>query len=404
MTQAVSIQDVERVSQHSALMQAACAAKPGDVQAIAALRKLEGVGPQDAALTLQLATGRSKAIDKFGEAASSWLAWPEAIEQATSLAVGAHKARWFKKHLRDRRLIDGCCGIGGDLFAFRQAGIKTLGVDSDPVRAWMAAHNANDAAATATADLAGFTFEAGDALHLDPGRRAGGRRLMHLEDLIPGPDLWEKLLESCPDAGIKLAPGVDPIDLEEAGLIGDTRHGHVEYISLKGRMVQAVVWTGVLARDTQTAASVIVSDEQAHTFSADPDDPPLTDPKQYLYTVDPAIERADLFGAFALAHGLEAIHPQLGIYTSDTPVENPWLTGFELLAETPWRLKTVQRELKARGAGVVEVRTRGKAVDPDIVQKQLRRKGDTPLTVFILRDYKRKFALITRRLTDAASS
>jgi len=55
------------------------------------------------------------------------------------------------------------------------------------------------------------------------------------------------------------------------------------------------------------------------------------------------------------------------------------------------------------GAGVVEVKTRGGAVDPDRAQRRLRGPGETPFTVFVLRWDRQIIAMVTRRLADAAS-
>ena len=53
---------------------------------------------------------------------------------------------------------------------------------------------------------------------------------------------------------------------------------------------------------------------------------------------------------------------------------------------------------RCRDAGMVEVKTRGKAVDPDRVQSDLRGDGDTTYTVFILRFDRQVRALVTRRV------
>jgi len=50
---------------------------------------------------------------------------------------------------------------------------------------------------------------------------------------------------------------------------------------------------------------------------------------------------------------------------------------------------------------VVEVKTRGRAVNPDALQKRLRGTGRTTFTVFIYRHEQRLLAHITRRLPEA---
>ena len=91
-------------------------------------------------------------------------------------------------------------------------------------------------------------------------------------------------------------------------------------------------------------------------------------------------------------------HPKLGLLTSDRVLLSPWLRGFEVLADLSWNLKRVRRWLREHGAGVVEVKTRGGAVDPDAVQPKLRGPGDAAYVVFILRWDRQLRATICRRL------
>ena len=64
----------------------------------------------------------------------------------------------------------------------------------------------------------------------------------------------------------------------------------------------------------------------------------------------------------------------------------------------PWQAKKVKAVLRKHDAGIVEVKTRGKLVNPDIVQKQLRGKGEELLTVFVLRLGDHSRAIVTRRI------
>ena len=137
---------------------------------------------------------------------------------------------------------------------------------------------------------------------------------------------------------------------------------------------------------------------KTHTLDGEPGRAPLGPMRRYLYAVHPAVERAELMHLLAEEHTAPLIHRKLGLLTRDTPTTSPWLTGFELLAELPWRPKKVKQWLSQRDAGIVEIKTRGKAVDPDAVAKQLRGKGKTPYTVFVLRFDVRVVALVCRRV------
>ena len=95
-------------------------------------------------------------------------------------------------------------------------------------------------------------------------------------------------------------------------------------------------------------------------------------------------------------------HPRVGLLASDTLVESPWLTAFEVLDDMPWHERRVKDALDGLGVGIVEVKTRGKAVDPDVVQKSLRGTGEAKLTVFVLRFDRAIRAIIARRVRETS--
>jgi hypothetical protein len=119
-----------------------------------------------------------------------------------------------------------------------------------------------------------------------------------------------------------------------------------------------------------------------------------------VFSVDASVERAGLMGLLARELGLVALHPSLGLLTGNELVESPFLTPFRLIERMGWREKKVREWLRANDAGIVEVKTRGRAVDPDKVQAALRGDGATPYTLFVLRFDRRVEALIARRVSS----
>ncbi|MEL7484971.1 MAG: hypothetical protein AAFN41_11550, partial [Planctomycetota bacterium] len=95
--------------------------------------------------------------------------------------------------------------------------------------------------------------------------------------------------------------------------------------------------------------------------------------------------------------GVGALHPKLGVLTSDERVESRWLTGFRVLERMPWRVERVREAVASLGGGIVEVKTRGGAADPDRAQRELRGTGERTLTVFVLRFGSAIEAIITER-------
>ena len=369
----------------AALREAAADTDPTAANQIARLRERWPV--EEVTVALQLAEAQRKARVKFPEHASILLADPPGVEQASSLRVAKHKAARFRD-AGARSVIDLCCGIGGDAMGFRFAGLDVLAVDRDPVRAWMAGCNAG--CSTACADVE--TIDIADAfIHLDPARRNDRGRTFKLADTVPPPETVARLLDRAAGGGVKLSPAVDL-----AALAGVLPGGEVEFISENGRLVQAVLWIGPLARVERRAT--LITDDATHTLQGSPALPALGPFAPYLYTLDPAVERSGLIEQAAAPLGLTMPHPQLGLLTGPQLVASPWLTAFELLAEMPWQAKKVKRWLADHDAGIVEVKTRGKAVDPDRVQAELRGGGATTYTIFVLRWDRKLIALMTQRI------
>jgi len=248
----------------------------------------------------------------------------------------------------------------------------------------------NAGCSTACADV-GMIDVADAFVHLDPARRNDRGRTFKLSDTVPPPETVARLLDRAAGGGVKLSPAVDLAALAEALPEGET-----EFISENGRLVQAVLWTGALARDERRAT--LITDIATHSLQGSPAPPPPGRLDRYLYTLDPALERSGLTQRIAADMNLNMPHPRLGLLTGPQLVASPWLTPFERLAEMPWQLKKVKRWLREHHAGLVEVKTRGKAVDPDRLQTELRGEGEKTFTVFILRWDKKRIVLITRRI------
>ena len=357
------------------LLAAAATVKPSDLPAIARLRR-DWPAPLVAA-ALELTIARRKAAEKF-EHPEQIVADVAGVEQATSLDVARHKARRFAE-TGAGLVLDLCCGIGGDSTALAQVA-AVLMVDRDPVKAWMARRNVGSPAAVA--DVTRLRLR-GRPFHLDPSRRSGGRRKWRYEEYEPGPAFIKEIARG--DGAVKLSPGVEFEKLPP---------GEVEVIQRRGTLVQAVLWTGRLAHHPRTATRI----DDNQILHGVPDQPiPIEPSQRYLYTVDPVVERAGLMGELCRRMNLPAIHPALALLSSNRLLSDPWLTPFELLESMPWRPRKVKQWLTAHNAGVVEVKTRGGAVDPDEAQRVLRGQGKVPFTVFVLRFGAKIQALITRR-------
>lgn len=370
---------------------------PTEVSAIARLRRR--FTRDEVAAAVELDDARRRGRGKFGPWADRMLLDRVGVEQATGLAVARVKAkRWEESASNAAAVWDLCCGVGGDAIALAERGFRVTAVDRDETKVWMSRHNVKQCTgreiASQAADVTRTSIPSDAAVHLDPDRRAGGRRRFDPADYEPDLGWIASLAGRETLTAIKLAPGVD----------GDqVPAGELQWISDAGRLVQAVLWTGPVrpghrATRIRPAASPL-DHPGTDELAGPPAPPPLADAGgRYVYEADPAAERAGLLHRLCESHTIAEAHPGLGVLTGDAAVDSPWLTGFELLERLSWREKRVKAALRRRGAGIVEVKTRDRAVDPDRVQKAMRGSGDEPFTLFVLRLGRRVEAWITRRL------
>lgn len=393
---------------HEELVRLAMATDAKDVAAVARLRKV-CADAEIVRAALMLGEARRKAIPKFGKERSAKLwADPSGVEMASSLVVAEHKRSRFPVFLDGFVLTDMCCGIGGDAMALA-ADNTVVAVDRDPVRAWMAARNAG--CGSIVADAEEFAPGMGP-VHVDPARRdeRSGTRSWRLEDLQPGMDVVRRLVSGGWGGAVKLGPGADLAAIERV-FPGSA----IEIISENGSLVQCVVWvdTPFIAKAARHATLLRGSPDEASetreartvTLSGEPARgdvelriSPQNQAARYVYEPDDSVERAELLGVLCEQVGAAMLHPRVGLLTSDALIDSPWLKGFEVLEELVWNERRVKSALEARGAGIVEVKTRGGAVHTDQVQAALRGKGDEPLVVFVLRMGSGMRGIIAKRL------
>lgn len=340
-------------------------------------RRLRTRWPADvAACAMELARARVKALDKWAAAIAGRL-WADVpgVEMASSWAVAAYKARRFAGF---DEVVDLCCGIGGDAMALA-AGGRVLGVDRDPARAWMTGRNAGCDVRTAEVTGLDDPLPAAPA-HLDPARRdEGGRRRLRYEQLEPGPKVIERIAARRVGLAVKLPPGVEARELPV---------GEVEWISEGGRLTQAVLWTGVLA-GTAARRATRLGDGAVATLCGDGRTLAAVEDRvgAWVHAADPSVERSGLLGVLAEATGATTTHEHAGLLMSDEALDSPFLTAFEVVERLGWSRRRVASRLRALGAGVVEVKTRGRVIDADEEQRRLSAgaRGPATHTVFVQR-------------------
>lgn len=316
---------------------------------------------------------RGRAIVKFGPDAASLYFTHDALEQSTRGAVARHRAaRLVASGVR--AVLDLGCGIGGDLIACAQAGLRVRGVELDPVRAAIARSN------LAALGLPGDVVEA-DALtvaprsdevvFVDPARRDGRGRVTTLDGLVPPWDWVASLLDG--PAVAKLMPGVAH-DAVPEGV-------EAEWVSDGGSLVEACLWGRPLAQ-VDRRATVLPTGATLTARAAVPDTGP---PRRYLVEPDDAVIRAGLVAELAEDLAGTLLDPHIAYITTDTAPTGHLGRWFEIVEELPFREKALRAALRERDLGTLTVKKRGVDIVPEHLIARLKARGSTPATLVLTR-------------------
>jgi hypothetical protein len=334
-------------------------------------------------LTLQRL--RDRAAAKFSRARDMMLT-RDGLEQASGEAVARHRAA---------RLADGgpvadlCCGIGGDLVALAAHG-PVLGVDRDPLHAWMAEYNAAvygvaERVRTEVADVRAVDLTGVAAVFVDPARRSERGRT---RDGEPPLDWCAGLAERVPRVAVKAAPGLDRAAVPPGW--------EAEFVAVGTDLKEAVLWSPAAAEATSRAT--VLCDDGRHTLLPAPGAAVAVDePGEYLLDPNPAVTRAGLVAELARATGTWQIDERIAFLAAAAPLTTPFARTLRVLDSAPWREKELAARIRALDVGSVDVRRRGLAGDVDVLRKRLARAlagGGRRATLVMTRARDRPWALI----------
>ena len=362
---------------------------------------------------------RARAVGKFPDRlAERLLATDTLLQQASSLRLGVYVGRRLKV-LAERTgggaaAWDLCCGLGADGIGLAMAGLDVCMVDRDAKALLCAEHNAaaagvGDRCGTRAADVTQLTLPGDAVVHVDPDRRATGRRGIRLTDCRPGAEFLRPLVEGTRAGAIKLSPMVPADEVRDWPDVG------VEYVSEHGVCKQMVVWW------PGSAAAEAVGEDGGRRWATvvcgAADDPQSVsifgglalaavreEPGGWLIEPDAAVIAAHAVDDLAAAEGLWRIEPGLVWLFGDRPVRSPLARSFRVLRVVPGREKTVRRALAELGGGVVEVKPRGVRMDTDVMQRRLRGKGKRRLVVLWGRVGRAERAFLAEPVTGQSSS
>ncbi|MDX2644013.1 class I SAM-dependent methyltransferase [Streptomyces sp. PA03-1a] len=346
-----------------------------ELAAATRLRREHDAGLVAAALTQ--ARLRQRAAAKFGEDAYRMYFTPDGVEQSTRASVARHRAERFAA-LGVRRLADLCCGIGGDAVPLARAGVKVLAVDRSPLTCAVVRANAEalglaDLIEVRCADVTQTATDGFDAVFADPARRGGRGRIFDPEAYSPPLSWAVAAARRAPLAAVKVAPGIPHEAVPE--------DAEAEWVSDHGDVKEAVLWFGT----TPGARRATLLPSGATLPAAGLPDPQVRPVGRWLYEPDGAVIRAHMVADVAAQVGGGLIDGTIAYVTSDEPHTTPYATAYEITDVLPFNLKRLKALLREREVGVLTVKKRGSAVEPEEVRRRVKPQGPHAATVFLTR-------------------
>ncbi|MFC9036565.1 THUMP-like domain-containing protein [[Kitasatospora] papulosa] len=324
---------------------------------------------------------RQRAVAKFGaKDAYRMFFTPNGVEQATRTSVAVHRAGRFAE-LGVRSVADLCCGIGGDAIALARAGISVLAVDRDPLTARVARANAEalglqDLVEVRCADVTEIDTAPYEAVFVDPARRGGRGRIFDPEAYSPPLSWATGAALKAPRAALKIAPGVP----HEA--IGP--QAEAEWISDGGDVKEAVLWFGEGFTPGAFRATLLPSRTTLGSDGPLPA-PPVGPVGRYLYEPDGAVIRAHLVARIVEECDGRLVDETIAYVTSDVPYESDAVAAYEITDQLPFNMKKLKALLRERQVGVLTVKKRGSAVEPEELRRKMKLQGPHAATVFLTR-------------------
>ncbi len=335
--------------------------------------------------TLEL---RRKAEQKFSRAAAM-LFTRSALEQASAEAISTYRCGRFTQS-GIRRLADLCCSIAGDSISFAQQ-LEVIGIDLDPARLILAAHNIRVYQAAANfrtmqeditrLDLSRLGIE---AFFIDPARRTEeGTRLFHPESWSPKLSEITEIITRIPNAAVKCAPGIAHESIPQ--------EAEAEFISYAGELRECLLWFGDLKCGIKRQATLLPG---GHQLCGSNPRLEVTAIREYIYEPDSAVIRAGLVEFLGSQIGATKISESICFLTADNFVPTPFARGFRVISIFPYRPKELKKQLKEFNCGSANIIKRGVGTDIPTLLKQLKLKGKRHLDLILTRSFEEKVCLV----------
>jgi hypothetical protein len=339
---------------------------------------------------------RTRARDKFARAERMFFT-RKGLEQATDEQIAAYKASRFPRD----SIADLCCGIGGDAVALAGCA-AAVAVDKDEVACMFTIANAqvcglnSSCLSISVSDAAEFPVGQIAAWHIDPDRRAQGKRTTRVDHFQPPLAAIEALLRYNGNASVKLAPAAEPHESWAAD-------AELEWLGSRGECRQQVAWFGALARHSgRRSATIVDAADGPRTIVGAGDEPiPVTTGLgRYLYEPHSAVLAAKLTAALCRVHAVAALSSGIAYLTSDAFISDTALAVFEVRDVLPLDQKQLKAWCREHRIGRLEVKKRGVDLDLEKLRKAIVADGDQSATLVVTPLVGKVRAIVTRRVSQ----
>lgn len=342
-------------------------------------------GNEAAALGEQV-TLRTKAAARLGNG-SSLLFTAEGLEMMTHPAVAARRAA--RLAALGLPVADLTCGIGGDLGACSEAGLRAVGIERDAGTTLLAAANV-PGAAVVRGDAARPPLDLGGmAVIVDPSRRGGTGRRFDPAAFSPSWDVAMSLLASAKAGVLKAPPGIEAQHLPQGA--------EVEYVQLGRSMREAAIWVGAGA--TAGVRRAVLLPVGASLDSGAPEAPAdVSQVGAFVFDPESCVTLAGLVRHLAHRLGARLIDERVAYLTADAPAFDPLCATFEVLDVVPFSVERVRERLRARGWAPMEIRRRAFPVEPDELRRLLGRIEGEQVTLLCTTVRGKRTVVVGRKL------
>lgn len=313
--------------------------------------------PQQTSQILQQYELRQRAKSKFTKSENMFFLRKQ-LEQATNEVISFYKSRRFEKM---NRVVDLCCGIGGDAIGLAEnRNLTIVDLDLDVVSFAERNVEAYGFSVIPTAcDVMEVNVATFDAFHIDPDRRVDGNRSTKSEFFCPEKQQLEAMSKSNPNFAMKLAPAT------RSWLDNCER----EFIGFDRECKQQVLWSGVLS--TQSGIRATSLDRSGNPIDsffeevADSNDGDIltSEHKRFIYDPHPCLVAARLVNAFGRRNSLSRLTHDTVYLTGDQMIQNSLVQCFELIESCVLDESLIKKLLEKYDVGELELKKRGVELD-----------------------------------------